>query len=732
MDDLTKEFIAESQEGLDRMERCLTELEVRPGDSGLLGEIFRAVHTIKGTTGFLGFDRLEKLAHAGEHLLGSLRDGRLAVTSELISGLLNLLDGLRAILVLIQETGGEGTRSGDEDGELIAELTLLNGEMPPAEVEAELLHTIIDAGQPTAPVAGASKLSNKSSAPTSATTNSERNGVGNDKTLRIDVDVLNRMMNLVGELVLTRNQMLQTDMSAGNFPELARRLDSVTADLRETVMQARMQPVGNLFGKFPRMVRDLARTCGRDVRIEFAGQETGLDKSLLEAIKDPLTHAVRNAVDHGIEAPSVRVLAGKPAEGCVRLKAFHQSGSVVIEVTDDGAGIPMERVLAKAIERNLVTEEQAAGMSEREALQLIFLPGFSTAAAVTTVSGRGVGMDVVRANVEKVGGSVEVESRRGVGTTLRLRVPLTLAIVPSLIVRSGGQCFALPQSALVELVDIPRREFTRMVQRIGPAELYRLREHLLPMVWLDGLLGLESDSPETSQGHYLAVLEADGCRYGLVVDDLMSPEEIVVKPLSPVLREIGLFSGATVLGNGTLALILDVGATAARAGVKPIEDESVETGAREVASQAATGVSFLIFEDRARERTALPLDMVERIESVSLDRIEYAGGRPLLQYRGELLPLKDQGNVLADLDAARERGGEVLATVLICGQAGRRGEQRVGVVVRQVLDVSPGTLLERDGVGDGTGMELALVKEKLTLVCREFGAQATTGWQEVA
>jgi two-component system chemotaxis sensor kinase CheA len=536
----------------------------------------------------------------------------------------------------------------------------------------------------------------------------------------------------VGELVLTRNQMLQSDMVSANFPELARRLDSVTADLRETVMQARMQPVGNLFGKFPRMVRDLARTCGRDVKIEFSGQETGLDKSLLEAIKDPLTHAVRNAVDHGIEAPADRVLAGKPAEGCVRLKAFHQSGSVVIEVVDDGAGIPMERVLEKAIERNLVTAEQASGMSEREVLQLIFLPGFSTAAAVTTVSGRGVGMDVVRANVEKVGGSVEVESRRGEGTTLRLRVPLTLAIVPSLVVRSGGQSFALPQSALVELVDIPKREFARVVQRIGSAELYRLREHLLPMVWLDRLLALEADCRETSHGHYLAVLEADGCRYGLVVDDLMSPEEIVVKPLSPVLREIGLFSGATVLGNGTLALILDVGATASRAGVKPIEEESVGIAAGEAAMQEEAGESFLIFEDRARERTALPLDMVERIESVPLDRIEYAGGRPLLQYRDELLPLRDQGNVLPDLEAARQRGEEVLATVLICGDANLGGEQRVGMVVRQVLDVSAGTVLQRDAISDGTGMELALVKEKLTLVQREVGAKSTTPWQEVA
>ena len=731
MDDLTKEFIAESQEGLDRMERCLTELETQPDDAGLLGEIFRAVHTIKGTTGFLGFDRLEKLAHAGEHLLGSLRDGRLTVTSELISGLLRLMDGLRAILMLIEETGSEGTRAGDEDGELIAELAILNGHMPEVKEEPAPQIALVAAGsvglaaEPTSPAAGGA-----ASATGGPTVVTEKAGAGNDKTLRVDVDVLNRMMNLVGELVLTRNQMLQSGMEAANFPELARRLDSVTADIRETVMQARMQPVGNLFGKFPRMVRDLARTCGRDVRVEFSGQETGLDKSLLEAIKDPLTHAVRNAVDHGIESPADRVLAGKSAEGCLRLKAFHQSGSVVIEVEDDGAGIPIERVLQKAVERNLVTAEDAAGMSEREALQLIFLPGFSTAAAITTVSGRGVGMDVVRANVEKVGGSVEVESRRGVGTTLRLRVPLTLAIVPSLVVKSGGQSFALPQSALVELVDIPQREFAQVVQRIGSSELYRLRERLLPMVWLDRLLGLNADCPEDSKGHYLAVLEAEGCRYGLVVDDLMSPEEIVVKPLSPVLREIGLFSGATVLGNGTLALILDIGATAARAGVKPIEEEIAGIGVGEAAVQESEGMQFLIFEDRARERTALPLDIVERIESVPLSQIEYARGRTLLQYRGELLPLKDEGSVLADLDAARHLGEEVMATVLICGDAGVGGAQRGGMVVRQVLDVSNGTLLESGAANDG--VELALVKERLTLVHREFGVKAKAALQEVA
>ncbi|MCU1319925.1 MAG: ATP-binding region, ATPase domain protein [Edaphobacter sp.] len=710
MDDLTKEFIAESQEGLDRMERCLTELETRPGDSDLVGEIFRSVHTIKGTTGFLGFDRLEKLAHAGEHLLGSLRDGKLAVTSGLISGLLHLLDGLRAILMLIETTGVEGERFDDEDSALIAELAALNGQAALGDSGSDASARAIQqtVASPVPVVMGPA-------------------GGLSDKTLRIDVEVLNRMMNLVGELVLTRNQMLQSGVEATNFPELARRLDSVTADLRETVMQARMQPVGNLFGKFPRMVRDLAQTCGRDVRIEFSGQETGLDKSLLEAIKDPLTHAVRNAVDHGIESPAVRVMAGKPAEGCVRLRAFHQSGSVVIEVSDDGAGIGIERVLAKAVERGLVTAEQAAGMSEREALQLIFLPGFSTAASVTTVSGRGVGMDVVRANVEKVGGSVEVESKVGLGTTLRLRVPLTLAIVPALVVRSGGQSFALPQSALVELVYVPKRDEEKAVERMGTAELYRLRERLLPVVWLDRLLGLETGDTEETHGFYMAVLEAEGCRYGLVVDDLLAPEEIVVKPLSAVLREIGLFSGATVLGSGMLALILDVGATAARAGVKPVEEEieEVELAGTKVIENE---VSLLVFEDRARERTALPLDVVERIESVPLEQIEYAGGRALLQYRGELLPLSDDGNMLAELE--QEGGEEISVTVLICGTRGAGGVQRRGMIVRRVLDVSGGTLIDKDA--EEGEMELALVKEKLTMIHREFSVKTAPTWKEVA
>lgn len=393
----------------------------------------------------------------------------------------------------------------------------------------------------------------------------------------------------------------------------------------------------------------------------------------------------------------------------------------MIEVADDGAGIAIERVLAKAVERGLVTAEQAKEMSEREALQLIFLPGFSTAAAVTTVSGRGVGMDVVRANVEKVGGSVELESKVGVGTTLRLRVPLTLAIVPALVVRSGGQSFALPQTTLVELVYIPARDSAKVVERVGASEVYRLRERLLPMVWLDRLLGLKSTAE--SHGFYMAVLEAEGCRYGLVVDDLLAPEEIVVKPLSAVLREIGLFSGATVLGNGTLALILDIAATAARAGVKPVMEEQEE----QVVEARQDEASFLVFEDRARERTALPLGVVERIESVPFSRIEYTNGRALLQYRGELLQLRDDGRVLDEFERLQDE--EASATVLICGDP-QTTSSRMGIVVRKVLDVSDGTLLGKDAANGE--MDLALVKERLTSIFRGFGAEAGKSWREVA
>ncbi len=727
MDDLTKEFLAESMDGLDRMERCLTELEQRPGDRELLGEIFRAVHTIKGSTGFLGFNRLELLAHAGEGLLDSLRAARINATPEVVSGLLQLLDVLRQILKLIELTGGEGTRASDQDSALVALLKRLNGmEVEPNQEERGAVVEVREL--PSATVSGASAAS------LPAYTSPTQSGGVSEQTLRVDVEVLNRMMNLVGELVLTRNQLLQVHSVTPHVAELTRRLDSVTADLRETVMQARMQPVGHLFGKFPRMIRDLARSCGKKIRLECFGQETGLDKSLLEAIKDPLAHAVRNAVDHGIEHPSARALAGKPAEGVIRLQARQHNGSVVIEISDDGKGISIARVLEKAIALEIITAERAANMSKREALQLLFLPGFSTSETVTHLSGRGVGMDVVLANVEKAGGTVELDSHEGQGTTLRLRVPLTLAIVPALVVRSAEQSFCLPQGSLAELIYVPGRDAAASIEFIGDAELYRLRETLLPMLRLDRMLGLQSQKAEDAQGFYLVVLEGEGVRFGLVVDEILPPEEIVVKPLSPVIREIGFFSGATVLGNGMLALIVDTAAIAARAGMDRLPEQ--ETVLFSTAPEMNLQQSFLVFEDRrlesrtdrglgreiepgfcvgaeaelghATERKVLPLHAVERIESVAAHQVEYVGRRALLRYRGELLALEDAGSVLA------EAVPEASLTVLICHASENGRDHRYGIVVRNVLDVAMGELLE--GTAPLCPERLALVNDRLAVV----------------
>ena len=737
MDELTREFLIESQEGLDRMERCLTELESKPDDTGLLADIFRSVHTIKGTTGFLGFKRLEKLAHAGENLLGLLRDGKLAATQDVITGLLQLLDGLRSILRTIEEEGGEGE---EVDAELIGRLEELQlpaqaqkqaavkaqaGSAatvePPAPVATAVAPPVPSAPaapviETTAPVhtpaesapAIAAPVSNDSNdgPKTPAIAKTAAAGSAAESTLRVDVTLLNRMMNLVGELVLTRNQVLQATAADPNLTLLSRRLDMVTADLREAVMKARMQPVSNIFSKMPRIVRDVSQLLGRRVRLEMEGQETELDKSLLEAIKDPLTHAVRNSLDHGIEPPDVREASGKDPEGTLKLRAAQEGSHVVIEVSDDGAGISVDKVRNKAIERGLIAAERAAQLSERELLQLIFLPGFSTAAAVTSVSGRGVGMDVVKTNVEKIGGNVEIESKPGKGTTLRLRIPLTLAIIPALIVKSLGQSFALPQGALSELVHIPPEQAGTAIEWMEGAPLYRLRGKLLPLIFMDRLLtNTAADRTVHDRDNFVAVLDADGRRFGLVVDGLADPEEIVVKPLSPVLKEIGIYSGATVLGNADLALILDPGTIASKAGisVSTVEDLEAKEQAEQEAAKAAL-IEYLLVQV-ARRQAAVPLADVLRIEQVPVSRIEYIGYRPVLNFEGQLLPVEDAGGLLGELQG----NPEAPIIVVVC----REGNRQVGIAVSHVLDVAAGGDLFEAGTSQAAG-GVTLLKNRVT------------------
>lgn len=754
MDDLTREFLIESQEGLDRMERCLTELEARPKDAGLLAEIFRSVHTIKGTTGFLGYKRLEKLAHAGENLLGLLRDGKLEPTAPIITGLLQLLDGLRSILRTIEAEDSEGD---GEDAVLIARLAELQvpkavkpgqarrkrtvarakAEAPgtPAGTAESVANSRVGVAEPAATV---SEMPQTALAP--APGDAEKAGADTAKrpaagapaaesTLRVDVALLNRMMNLVGELVLTRNQVLQATVGHPNMTQLSRRLDMVTADLRESVMKARLQPVSNIFSKIPRIVRDLSQQLGRRVRLEVEGEETELDKSLLEAIKDPLTHAVRNALDHGIESPEAREAAGKDPEGTLRLRASHEGSHVVIEVADDGAGISVDKVRSKAIERGLITAGRAVQMGERDLLQMIFLPGFSTAASVTSVSGRGVGMDVVRTNVEKIGGKVEIDSQAGQGTMLRLRIPLTLAIIPALIVRSLGQSFALPQSVLSELVQISAGQGATGIEWMEGVPLYRLRGRLLPLVFLGRLLKPGVCEDGAGRDGFIAVLDVDSRRFGLVVDGLADPEEIVVKPLGMVLKSIGLYSGATVLGNGDLALILDPGSIAQKAGVAMSDAEKATfAGAEQVGASAVRELEYLLVETSG-QHAAVPLGEVQRIEQIPLSRIEYIGHRPVVNFDGRLLPVEDSGGVLS----AAGSNSEARVVVVVC----RDGNRQVGIAVRHVLDVAAGGDLLQAGT-DEPARGVTLLKERVTGVVDlrsmpPLAAECAAGdWNEIA
>ena len=670
VDDLTKEFLIESGEGLDCMERCLNDLQHGSESGTCLAEIFRTVHTMKGTVGFLGFPRLEKMAHAGEALLVLLRDGKRGVDESVVYLLMQLTDRLRAVLQLIETRGHEGKRDVDDDSGLIEALErMVRGEARIAEV---------------APAAAASETS---------VSVGEIQAGRTEQTVRVEVETLNRLMNLVGDLVQTRNQFLQAEVSEESFALLGQRLDGVTASLRETVMQARMQPVGHLFQRIPRLARDVAAICGKRVRLEFSGGATGLDKSLLETLKDPLAHAVRNAIDHGVESARERLKKGKTAEGRIELRAFHEGGQIVVEVKDDGAGVDCERVVRRAVERGLIAEDRVAAMSEAEKMELLFAAGFSTSDEVTMISGRGVGLDVVRANVERIGGSVELLSVRGEGATLRMRVPLTLAIVPALIANCGGQMFAVPHSTLLEMVVVMKQDEAAMVKRIGSAKMYLLRDRLVPLLDLSEMLGIARNQ---ERGYYIAILEAKGRQFGLIVDDMAEPQEIVVKPLSSVLSGLGIYSGATILGDGKIALILDATGMAKRARLcetGDVEALAASVKSVEVVTSERKRAQMLAFANHRLEPTVVPLDCVERIERVEPDAIERLAGERVMQYRDELVVLEDAGGLWQEL-----RDGSVNDAwlVLICRRSGKNA-RRVGLVVRDALDVLDGELMDVDG-----------------------------------
>jgi two-component system chemotaxis sensor kinase CheA len=768
IDEIVAEFLVESHENLDQLDRDLLALEQNPGSRELLASVFRTIHTIKGTSGFLAFHRLEKLTHVGENLLSRLRDGRIDLTDARSSALLKMVDAIRGLLAAIEASGGEGDA---DHTELIAELAALledSAEEPteepaPAPSASEAPedpdHHAAAAAEPqaaaSAPI-GAVLVQAGETTPDAVELARMEQGLGDrrplgsilvehgattpaavegaletqadaqtahrsvvDSSVRVDVELLDSLMRLVGELVLARNQLVsrlgdtQDTSKDSSLARSAQRLSLVTSELQEQVMKTRMQPVDAVWSKMPRVVRDLAKTCGRQVRLEMDGRETELDRSVLEAIKDPLTHLVRNAVDHGIESPEDRVRAGKAAEGVLTLRAYHEAGQVHLEIIEDGAGIDPARIAAKALERGLVSQTQLATMSQREIINMIFLPGFSTAAAVTNVSGRGVGMDVVKTRIEAIGGSVDVTSTVGKGSTFRLTIPLTLAIIPALTIGCAGRRYAVPQVSVLELVRLSGEHARGGIELISGAPVYRLRDMLLPLVRLDEQLGLvpfgegigEDGNPvDAERGGFIVVLQAEQQRFGLVVDDVLDTQEIVVKPLGRHLKGIPVYAGATILGDGSVVLILDAATLARRAnvlsgvsGLATVEtDDNVESVD-----------PVLVVEIGGDRRAAIPLEMVTRLEEIERASVEHVGGREVVQYRGHIMPLVRISSLLGVYGEQAEENAGVQLVVYT------RGERSVGFVVERILDIATERIGTRSDIDDQALVGSVVVGDKV-------------------
>ncbi|HEX3152756.1 MAG TPA: chemotaxis protein CheA [Gemmataceae bacterium] len=753
MNEVVREFLLETNENLGQLDLDLVTLEKDPAEKETLARVFRTLHTVKGTAGFLGLPKLQAIAHSGENLLGRIRAGELTFGPEIATTLLHVVDSIRQVLAALESSGGTGEGSADitELVQTLDRLAQRSGPTPPPvlTVRPEPTSPPAPAPLPPPPVVtirpepaplpppppAPVRLSPTIVAPPDAnfarTTDAPapepaeiRAPTVADTSVRVDVGLLDKLMNLVGELVLARNQIMQLGNTHEDraFQLTVQRLNLLTTELQASVMKTRMQPVGNVWGKFPRIVRDLAVARGKQVRLDMDGQETELDKTIIEAVRDPLTHMVRNAVDHGIEPPGERTARGKQAEGRLRLHAFHEGGKVVIEIADDGGGIDPTRVRDKAVRAGLVAPEHAARMSERELVNLVFLPGFSTAERVTQFSGRGVGMDVVRTNIEKIGGTVDIDSRPGQGTTVRMKIPLTLAIIPALTVTAGRDRYCIPQVSLLELVRLEGEQVRKGIERVHGAPVYRLRGNLLPLIYLDRELQVESARRDDVEEVLIVVLQADDRQFGLIVDDIHDTEEIVVKPLQKQLKGIAPFSGATIMGDGKVALILDVLGLAQRSGVV--------TGARERAlsdkpTPAAGPVgdreTVLLCATRGGERIAIRLTSVARLEEFPRSAVERVGGRQVIQYRDEILPLVQVSRALHNSSDARKRrrrrkarperrtaNGPIQVVVL----AGT--ERPVGLVVRRILDIVETTIVTRARSTRPGVLFTAVVQDRVT------------------
>lgn len=774
MDDLLREFLTETFESLDVVDVELVKFEQDPNNEAILSNIFRLVHTIKGTCGFLGLPRLEALAHAAETLMGKYRDGA-PVTGEGVTLILTTLDRIKAILADLEAT--EAEPAGD-DSDLIQQLEALSvaaegapaeapapaeaaddeaapasteadplaetaeslgRELKPGEVSLEELERAFqeaegpdaapdaadaaaqpEAAAPAEPAPEPAKADAAKAAPAKAEAapagEAKRESSVANQSIRVNVDTLENLMTMVSELVLTRNQLLEMvrRLDDSEFKVPLQRLSNVTAELQEAVMKTRMQPIGNAWQKLPRIVRDLSNELGKKIDLEMIGADTELDRQVLDLIKDPLTHMVRNSADHGLESPAERKAAGKPETGKITLRAFHEGGHIIIEIADDGHGLDTDRIREKVIEKGLASPADLEGKTEAQIHKYIFAPGFSTAAAVTNVSGRGVGMDVVRTNIELIGGSIDLASQRGKGTTFTIKIPLTLAIVSSLIVESGGQRFAIPQLSVVELVRAKSGSDAR-IEKINSTPVLRLRSKLLPLVYLDELLHLNAGDHAGGEGEermstsergeaFIVVAQVGNAQFGIVVDTVFDTEEIVVKPSATMLRDITMFSGNTILGDGSVIMIIDPNGIAqcvSRDAADRLEDEM----AAEHASEDDELTSLLIFKAGSDEPKAVPLSLVTRLEEIAVEEIETADGKPVVQYRGKLMPLQ---TVHPDQKMATE-GRQPILVFTDQGHS-------MGLMVDAIIDVIDARL-DMDITSETPGvLGSAIVRDKATEV----------------
>src|ERR1700678_3222347 len=691
MDDLLREFLTETGESLDTVDNQLVRFEQEPNNAKILDNIFRLVHTIKGTCGFLGLPRLEALAHAGETLMGKFRDG-MPVTAEAVTLILGSIDRIKEILSGLEATEAEPEGT---DQDLIVQLhemveqgmeamsapagpvasagpiastpaspvasaapvqpaiaqgtltyQVLERQLRPGEVSLDDLErafreTAAEVAPPPAPKPAPPKEAKLVLKKTFAEPEvSDGDRVAN-QSIRVNVDTLEHLMTMVSELVLTRNQLLEISRRNEDteFKVPLQRLSNDTAELQEGVMKTRMQPIGNAWQKLPRIVRDLSGELHKQIELEMHGADTELDRQVLDLIKDPLTHMVRNSADHGLETPAEGLAPGKPDRGQFRLSAYHEGGHIIICIADNGRGLNTEKIKAKAVSNGLVTEAELEKMTEAQIHKFIFAPGFSTAAAVTSVSGRGVGMDVVRTNIDQIGGTIDIKSVAGQGSSVTVKIPLTLAIVSALIVEAGGDRFAIPQLAVVELVRA-RANSEHRIERIKDTAVLRLRNKLLPLMHLKKLLKIDDGSSSDPENGFIVVTQVGSQTFGIVVDGVFHTEEIVVKPMSTKLRHITMFSGNTILGDGSVIMIIDpngiargVGTSTARA--LATEDEHAAGGR----SANDNTTSFLIFRAGSAHPKAVPLSLVTRLEEVDATKIEISSGRHMVQYRGHLMPL---------------------------------------------------------------------------------------------